>query len=147
MPSLKKNKECVEILSGNTIKSRKKYPVENNVVILEKPGKGRGKVGWMPKYNESCFIYRHNLFGILKRKLTVIEGSTHCIDYISEDKEAATYPVTISILNEWYKANILKHAGQSTQSIKVPLALYLIVGAVLVLQVIQFLAMQGIIRV
>lgn len=146
MLSLKGHKERVEILSGNTIKSRKKYKVENNTVVIEKAGKGRGHIGWTPKYSESSFIYKRNIFGILKRKLVVIEGSDRCIDFKTEDDEARTYPVTIQTIKQWYEAKLLEHAGQSTQNIKVPILLYLLIGGVLILEIFNFLVTQGMIR-
>ena len=100
----------------------------------------------MPKYNEQCFYYWRNILGQLKRKLFVIDGSDHCIEFNQEDKTAKTHPITIKRLTEIFDAKLLAHAGQSTQNIKVPITLYLLVGAVLVMQVFQFLSAQGIIR-
>jgi len=49
----------VEIIGENGIKKRKKYPVseEGDKIIIKKPSKGRGQVGWMPEFNRKCFLY------------------------------------------------------------------------------------------
>lgn len=145
MLPFRKHKERVEIISGNTVKSRKKYHVENGYVIIQKGGKGRGKTAWNPQFTESCFKYKRNILGILKRTLAVKEGSENCIDYGKENEDVKMYPITLLSLKHWYESKLLQHAGQSTQQIKVPLILYLIVGGVLILQVIDFMISQGMI--
>ena len=137
-----KHKEKVIIISGNTVIKKKNCIIEGNKVIIEKGSRGKGNIGWKPEVKPSNFKYYRKL-GFLKRKLEIKVDALEFIDF-------GVSPVDIptcdrKTVEEYSNANVIKKSGMSTQKIEVPILLYLMVGAVLILGIIQFMLSQGMI--
>lgn len=143
MFNLGKHKERVIIISGNTVIKKKKCVVEGNRVIIEKGQRGKGNIGWKPIFEHSNFKYYRKL-GFLKRKLEIKVDALKFIDFGKESVDVPT--CDRKTVEEYANANVIKKSGLSTQKIEVPLLFYLLVGAVLMLQIIQFMISQGMIR-
>lgn len=131
-------KELVEIIGQNTIKKRKKFLVKGNQVIINKGARGRGQVGWKPKYNSDCYLYYNSGFPFfrLKRKLQVDEGAKSCRNQNNGSYEK--YEV-----DELFSANVIKHAGETKQKIEFPIMAYLLLAGLFFLGALQILMISG----
>jgi len=137
-------KILVEIIGENGIKSRKKYLVEDDKVMITRGRKGRGGAGWTPTFNRDCLLpYYVGIwpFRRLKHKLMVIENHASCISFRAEgiDKSMIDF-------KEYFNAGAMKNAGATLQSIKIPPFLYLMLGAVLIMGFINLLLVTGRLR-
>lgn len=142
MLPFRKHKEKVIIISGNTVIKKKNCSLEGNRVIIEKGSRGKGNIGWKPTVKPSNYKYYRKL-GFLKRKLEIKVDALTFIDF---GKEPVNVPTCDrKTVEEYSNANVIKKSGMSTQKIEVPILLYLIVGAVLILQIFQFMMSQGMI--
>jgi len=137
-------KILVEIIdSSNHIKKRKKFPVKNGFVIFHK-GKGvRGDPTLKAKYDNESVLTQKYFFGLrITRKLQILEGATSCISFKRKKAKLGYQDVA-----GFFDAGVVKTFGSTIQHIKIPLAFYLIVGAVLILQIISLFLMSGRVRI
>lgn len=141
----KRDKFLVEIIGENGIKSRKKYRIENNRVMIDPPKKrGRGHSGWMPEFNRNCILYYHAWFLFFRRlkcKLMVMEGASKCIEFKGKDVEVPVYDMEAS--KKHITANVIKSAGETTQKITIPVFVYVLLGILFVLALLNLLVSSG----
>jgi len=122
-------KLLVEIITDSGL-IRKKCKVEENKVIIEKPSKGRGKVGWTPTFSKDCLVpYFVGIWPLkrLKFKLIVKEKAEVCVNFFSKKEDVDVPEITPKTVEELGKSSILKTAGKSTQKVTVPLSLYVVI--------------------
>lgn len=138
----RKHKERVIIISGNTVTQKKKCILEGNDVIIEKGKRGK-QIGWKVPVKSTDYKYYRNIFGMLKRKLEIKVDATQFIPFGSESVDVIS--CTRKDIERYADANVINKAGISTQKIEVPFILYLIIGAVLIMQILSFMMSQGMI--
>jgi len=134
------DKILVEIITPKGVK-RKKLVVEGKYVIIHQ-GKGvRGDPVIKAEFDDDCILYYKKFFGLfLKQKLVLIEGHKKCVSF--KPKTGLSY----FDVKGFFNAGAIKNAGATIQSIKIPLTFYLIIGAVLVMQIISLLVSTGRVR-
>jgi hypothetical protein len=136
-----REKISVDLITPKGVR-RKKLVVEGKYVIL-KEGKGvRGDPTVKAEFDDDCLLYYKSFFGLrLHQKLVLVEGHKKCVSF--RPKVGLSY----FDVKGFFNAGAIKNAGSTIQHIKIPLAFYLIVGAVLILQVITLLLSSGRIRI
>jgi len=144
-------KILVEVIGENGIKSRKTHRINGNKVIIEKPEKGRGKVGWAPKFDKDCILHRdfRPFPWVFKRhssKLIVMEGAKECISFLAKDKRAKIPKLDKATITELMKASVLKAAGQVKQKIEIPVFFWLFMFMLIGLGALNLMAELGLIR-
>jgi len=139
-------KEIVEIIGENGIKKRKKYPIEQNKVVIDK--QKTKHAGWMPEFTKDSFLYYFSgvfPFKRLKRKLMIMEGADKCIEFRGKDDvEVPVY--NKEAVKKLFEVEVIKHAGATTQKVTVPLFVYLLMFLVLMLEIVNILFTTGRIR-
>ena len=142
----KLSKEIVEIIGENGIKKRKKYPIEQNKVVIDK--QKTKHAGWMPEFTKDSFLYYFSgifPFKRLKRKLMIMEGADKCIEFRGkEDVEVPIY--NKEVVKKLFEAEVIKHAGATTQKVGVPIFVYLLLFLMLMLGIVNILVTSGRIR-
>jgi len=138
--------ELVEIIGENGIKISKKYPIKENKVLIEPPKqRGRGHSGWMPEFSKDAFLYYvggNFLFKKLKRKLMVMDGASKCIEFYGKD--ANKIPIyDRETARKLFDAEVIKHAGATTQKVGVPIFVYLLLFLMLMLGIVNILVTSG----
>lgn len=143
-----KPKILVEIIGPNGIKSRKKYEIEGNTVVISKAKRGRGPPAYKPKFTKDCIVpYRKGIwpFKMLKHKLILMEGANECITFF--DAYGVFVPTFDRSTSEnLFQANVIKSAGTTATKVQVPLTLYLFLGIILALTLMNFLTVTGRVR-
>lgn len=133
----------VEVLSQKGMKARK-CVVESDRIIIKK-GKGvKGDPSITAKFEKDCIIpYRAGMwpFKTWKQKLVWIEGHDRCVMFYGKKTDLG-----VNDIKGFFEAGAIKNAGSTLQKLQIPMALYLIIGAVLVLQVVQLLMARGNLR-
>ena len=136
-------KEIVEIIGENGIKKRKKYPIEQNKVVIDK--QKTKHTGWMPEFTKHSFLYYFSgvfPFKRLKRKLMVMEGADKCIEFRGKDDvEVPVY--NKEVVKKLFEAEVIKHAGATTQKVGVPIFVYLLLFLALILGIVNILVSSG----
>lgn len=140
------NKEKVHIISGNTVIKKKRCPTKEGKIIIEKPHKGRGNIGWVVSYTEKDFKYWRNILGILQRRLEIKDGAQSFIPFGKEPKAIDVPSCTRSDVEHYGNAKVIEKSGITKPEMSAPIILYLLVGGVLVLELINFLMAQGMVR-
>ena len=139
-------KEIVEIIGDSGIKKRKKYPIEQNKVVIDK--QKTKHAGWMPEFTKHSFLYYFSgvfPFKRLKRKLMVMEGADKCIEFRGKDDvEVPVY--NKEVVKKLFEVEVIKHAGATTQKVTVPIFVYLLLFLVLMLGIVNILFTSGRIR-
>ena len=74
---------------------------------------------------------------MLKRKLEIKVDAQAFIPFGSEEVNVPS--CTRKDIENYANANVINKSGMSTQKIEVPFILYLIIGAVLIMQIISFM--------
>ena len=145
---LRKPKILVEIIGPNGVKSRKKYPIEGNTVVIRKAKRGRGPAAYKPTFTKDCVVpYNKGIwpFRRLKQKLMLMEDADACIDFYSFTKvNVPTFDRKTS--EELFEANVVRKAGATTTKVQVPLSLYLFMGIIAVLAFVNILISTGRVR-
>ncbi|HKJ30799.1 MAG TPA: hypothetical protein VKA34_03180 [Balneolales bacterium] len=141
MSSLKKHKEKVLIIAGNTVIKKKKCVVDGDRVIIEKPNRGRGNIGWTPSFKSTDFKYKRNIFGILKRHLEIKQDAKKFIPFGAATVDVPT--CSRKDIEEYGNAKVISKSGMTQNELQVPIVLYLLIGGVLILQLLSFLMSQG----
>ena len=140
------SKEIVEIIGENGIKKRKKYPIEQNKVVIDK--QKTKHAGWMPEFTKHSFLYYFSgvfPFKRLKRKLMVMEGANKCIEFRGKDDvEVPIY--NKEVVKKLFEVEVIKHAGATTQKVTIPIFVYLLMFLVLMLEIVNILFTTGRIR-
>jgi len=142
----KVDKLLVEIIGENGIKKRKKYPIakDGNKVVIEKATKGRGHAGWMPEFDRDCMLYYFSgifPFKRLKRKLMVMDGASKCIGFMGKDVQVPVYDREAS--KKFFKANVIKSAGETAHKVTVPIFVYLLLFLLFMLGIVNILVGTG----
>jgi len=138
-----RGKEKVEIYNVGSLESSKKYSKTKGQIILRKGSKGRGPKGWIVPIKDS-YVYYKTWFGLkLARKLMIVQGNDDFIKFM-KGKEAELSRFQVDKL---FEANVLKNAGHTLQSLKVPFMLYMVLGFILVMGIMQLLVMSGRLRI
>ena len=136
-----RGKEKVEIYNAGSLESSGKYAKEKGHIILRKGSKGRGPKGWIVQIKDS-YIYYKTWFGLkIARKLMIVQDADDFIKIEKGKAELSRFDVENA-----FKANVLKNAGHTLQSLKVPMMLYLILGFILIMGIMQLLVMSGRLR-
>ena len=145
---LRKPKILVEIIGPNGIKSRKKYPIDGNSVVIRPAKRGRGPPAHKATFTKDCIVpYNKGIwpFRRLKQKLLLMEDADECIDFYSFTKvNVPTFDRRTS--EKLFQANVIKSAGSTTTKVQVPLSLYLFMGIIAVLAFVNILISTGRIR-
>lgn len=144
MPLFLKPKERVEIIDGNTVVKKKRFPMDDGYVILDKGEKGRGKAGWKVQPLATDYLYYKKL-GFLTRKLRIKNGSNEFIHYGQEQAEVPSY--SRKDIEKFATANVVKNSGVTTQKMTAPTILYLLSAGSLLMSVLIFLYLTGALRV
>lgn len=143
-----KNKILVEIIGANGIKSRKKYPIESNKVVIRAAKRGRGNPAYTVGFDRSCILDDRKGFWIFKRltrKLMLMEGADHCIRFEGATADKAMWDRHTE--ENLFNANVIKAAGATLQKITVPTLLYVMLFLIAGLEFISLLLASGRIRI
>ncbi len=137
----KDKKLLVEILSQS--ESRKKKCVDKGDYVIIKQGKGvRGDPTIKAYYDKDCLIpFKSGLFRSVKQKLIWKEGHKRCTRFYGKNIDISKPDVS-----GFFNAGAIKNAGSTLQTIKAPTVLYLLLGFVLIMQVVNMLLMSGRLR-
>lgn len=138
-------KILVEILGDLGIKSRKKYPIENNMVVLRK--KEKRLPAYKAKFGKDSIIFYNVGFWIFKRlkqKLMIIEGASECVSFNNKKVNVPVWDRKTS--QDLFKANVIKSAGQTTQKVTIPAMLYIVLAGVIFMQILTVLISSGNVR-
>lgn len=145
---LQKPKILVEIIGPNGIKSRKKYPIEGDTVVIRQAKRGRGPPAYKASFNKDCIVpYWKGIwpFKRLKQKLILMEGAHECISFY--DVYGVFVPsYDIEESEKLFQANVIKSAGSTTTKVQVPLSLYLFLGVIAVMTFVNILISTGRVR-
>lgn len=134
-------KILVEIIGkNNQIIKRKKYKIEENKIIIEKPSKGRGKAGYKVDFTKDSIIYYYRL-GFLRQKIMLIEGSFKCLDW-KDGQTDFNYP-TKNTIKSWFDVNVLDKASNIGTKVQIPLYVSMLIFAGLVFNFLTFLIASG----
>jgi hypothetical protein len=92
----------------------------------------------MPTFSKNSLLYYKGFLGLrgLKRKVMLIDGADHCIDFIPEEvtgedgKSHMVMNVDIPIwdrptLEKAFRAEVIKASGQVSSKIQIPALLYI----------------------
>jgi len=79
----RKPKIKVGIINQNGDISYKKYPIEGERVVIKPKKRGRGGLGWTPKFTKGCIITetKGKIFKNQQQRLMVIKNAESCIDF------------------------------------------------------------------
>lgn len=138
-------KILVEIIGENGVKSRKKYPIEENHVVIRKRTRGRGPPGYKVPLNKDCILTYYVGVGIFKRtkrKLLLKENASEFVNFYSQER-VETPTVNMKSLRDYSQASVIKFLGATVQRIQVPTLLYVVIAGVIFLQVINLLVSSG----
>ena len=149
-----KPKILVEIIGEEGIKSRKKYPVEGNKVVIRPARRGPGGTAYKPEFDKDCLLNYWSGWGPFKRlkqKLLLIDGADRCVSFRTKPNEGVVEVEMPTFdrktAEDLFKANVIKAAGSTLQKITVPISMYLLLGMVAVMNFIILLILTGRIRV
>ena len=141
-----RKKETVEIIYENTRKHIKKYKVVNgNTIELEPAKKGRGNLGKYAHFSPTkSYYYYSTKLGSLKRKLFLFDGASKCIEFNNKelDLNAPSEPEVSNL----FDAKVYEKSGQVGSKVEVPIILYLMLGAVLIINVFMLMQFMGLVR-
>lgn len=139
----RREKLFVEIINEQGIKTRKKFPIKKNKVILRKKSGTKPEIS--AKFTHNAILHYTTGIGPFKRhhtKVLLKEGSKKCLEVL-ENKVPTLDEATIEDL---FNENALKGAGHTQTTLKVPIFLYLMVGALIILGIFQLLLASGRVR-
>lgn len=133
-------KLLTEIIGPKGIK-KKKCKIDGKKLII-KSGIGRSQA-WKPTFNRNC-ILKHKGFLRTTEKVMVFEDAPKCIEFVEKKTKQPTFDKKTS--EKLFEAEVLRKAGMVTTKMQVPIFVYLLLGALLILGVMQFLFSTGKIR-
>jgi len=136
-------KETVEIIAGNGVRTRKKYAVKGNSVIIRERNKKTHSSRYAPTFDETCFVYFTKgirPFKRLKRKLMLLDGKDECISF-KDPVELGRYDV-----EEHFKYEVYNKASTLKTNIEVPFMLQIVLIVGIVLQIVTLLVLSGRLR-
>jgi len=144
-----KPKILVEIIGEEGIKSKKKYVIEGNTIVIQ-PRKTRNP-GYYPKFDRNCLLSYFVGFGPFKRlkqKLLLIDGASECVSFnFTETRGEVDMPFwDRETEKKLFEASVIKAAGASVQRIKIPIFLYILVFMGFAIGFLNFLVATGRIR-
>jgi len=144
-------KILVEIIGEAGIKSRKKYPIEGDKILIRKGKRGRGNPAYKPSFDKNCILPYTIGWGPFKRhreKLLLIDGANDCVSFNFKNGEASVKkPLWDKETEEdLFKANVIKAAGATVQRVKIPALLYVALFLVVGMQFLTLLVASGRIR-
>jgi hypothetical protein len=134
----------VEIITEQGLK-RRKVPIKGTTVEIEKPSKGN--VGYYPRFNREGILMYSTGKWIFKRhhkKLMLLYGASECIKFTKDSVDMATWDKKTE--ENLFKANVIKSAGETTQKVMIPIFVYLLFMAIIILQIFNMLLASGRIR-
>ena len=140
----------VEIVYKNGESRIKKCKIIGNSIVIEPKKRGRGGTGWMPTFDIGSIIERKTrkfIFKRIEKRLMVIEGSEKCINFDPKQDKNNVALWNRESEQKLFEANVIKAAGQSTQKIKVPTVVYILILLTFVIAFIDLLVSTGRIRV
>lgn len=140
----RKPKIFVEIINEQGIKTRKKFPIDGNRVIIKKKSGKNPEV--FAKFTHRAILHYTSGIGPFKRHRTKVllkEGSKNCIEVLQNK----VHNLDNSTIKGLFDVNALTGAGNVQTTLKVPIFLYIMIGALLVLGILQFLMSTGRIRI
>jgi len=110
MPSL-----LVEILYTNRESTFKKCKIQENMIIIEKPKKGRGHAGWRPRFTPDCIIEPYKTFLRFwkrkqQKKVMVLDGAQECISFKNPSNPELN-GLTRTHINEFAELEVIKRSG------------------------------------
>lgn len=145
---MKMPKMDVEIVFTNRDSITKRCKVDGEKVIIDKGSKGRGNEGWMPSFTKDSIIDRKK--GRIRKKtrktVMVRFGADKCLEF-QADKVTKIPSCDAETVERLFNAKVLKHAGQSTQNVKVPWYVTALLLVLVLLSVFQFAVSRGLINV
>lgn len=138
-------KILVEIRNESGMISRRKYPIEEDKVVIE-AGRKKGKgSGYRPGFENNSILYYttgRGPFKRLHRKLILMEGAKKCLSF--KDGKAHKAYWDRKTERALFEAEVIKSAGATTQKIHVPPFLYILVFAGIMVSVITLImVMRG----
>jgi len=140
-------KVLVEVLGANGVRKRKKYPVEGDSIIIRK-AKGR-RTGYSVKFDKDCRLFDYVgiwPFKRLREVYTVKQDASECVNYYN--KEGVETPTMDRKSSEkLFQVNVIKSAGETANKITIPTVLWLMLGAIIFLNVLSLLIASGRIRI
>lgn len=142
---MRADKILVEIRNESGMISRHKYKIEENKVVIE-AGRKKGKgSGYKPSFeNDSIIYYTSGRWPLkrLHRKLFLMEGAKKCLSFKDNKVQKAVWDRKTE--KELFKAEVIKSAGATTQKVQVPISLYIVVLAGIMISVLNLImAMRG----
>ena len=147
-----RQKILVEIIGENGVKSKKKYPIEADKVVIDPGKRGRGNPPYKPSFNKDCILPYYTGFGPFKRlkqKLLLIDGASKCVSFeFNNGKGIVDMPLWDRPTEEkLFDASVIKAAGATTQKVKISPLLYIALFMVVGMQFLTILLLTGKVRV
>ena len=141
---MRTEKILVEIHDKTGIRLKKKYPIEENRVIIVKAKSAPGGASYEPTFDDDCIrLYYEGRwpFRRLKRKLLLWNGANHCISFKSKDIDK--HEPTRDTVKHYARAEVFKAAGASVQRLQVPVLVYVLIVVNIMISILGFLVGSG----
>lgn len=138
----------VDIIGENGVKSSKKYPIEENSVVIREAKRGRGPAAYKPTFDKDCLIYYTVGFWKFKRlkvKLMLMESANSCVKFVGKRVDRPIWGRVTS--EKLFEANVIKSAGASTQKLQIPMMLYVFLFVITAISFMTFLVVTGKVRI
>jgi hypothetical protein len=145
-----KQKILVEIYDSTGLKSRKKYPIEADQVVIRKGRPVPGGAAYKAKFDEDCVVYFWSgywPFKSLKRKLMLQDGATECINIRAPPMIFKIPMWDRATEEELFKASVIKASGASMLKLQIPTLLYIMSFAGIAISVIILMVLTGRVRI
>lgn len=140
----------VEIVYKNGESRIKKCKIVGNTVVIEPKKRGRGGSGWQPTFDIGSIIERKGrklIFKVREKRLMVMESSDKCVSFDASQDKAKIPLWNRETEQKLFEANVIKAAGASTQKIKIPMAIYILIVLTFGIGFINLLLLSGRLRV
>lgn len=143
----------VEIIGENNIVlHRRRFKYEGNKIIIEKPSKGRGKIGYEPSFSkDSILTYEVGVspFKFLRRKVVLVNGADKCVEWFNTPPNVIFEPniPDQTTLKRIFSANVLEKAGTLASKVQVPTIMYVFLFMSFAISFLTFLVVTGRVRI
>ena len=147
----------MEIIDEFGVKSKKKYPIRGNKVIIRPARKGPGGTEYAPTFDKSCilpYVVGWGPFKRLKHKLVLIDGANRCVSFrFTKDEQGNKVAmIDVPVWDRWteeefFKANVIKAAGSTIQKVSIPTSVYVLLALIFIMQIIGLLVASGRVRI
>lgn len=132
------DKLLVEIIGKDDKIRKKKCVYQDGFVIIRKENKRKGIAEDKAGVSEDCFLYNRAPFGLLKRKVMLMENAAHCIKWDGKGVKDLGYDIRAR--RQYFDSNTFKKAGITQSKVSIPAWLVLLIIINIALTAITLLA-------